>query len=180
MIESITGRVRTTDEVKQDEAMSRRIKEGVVKENQHNLENMAVSNTLGDVTNTPTKPSAKATPASAPTPEKRLTFDEDNHVVTYEPPVFSTIPNNKLQDLRISAGGTFPYKDGVESSKYSINLPLVVLLLRHYANVRMLNLLLFQELETPRRQRNPRRRRVQLLQRRESVLSPPSLVGQVE
>ena len=44
-----------------------------------------------------------------------MTFDEDNHVVTYEPPVFSTIPNNNLQDLRISAGGTFPYKDGVES-----------------------------------------------------------------
>lgn len=37
LIKSITGRVRTTDEVKQDEAMSRRIKEGFVKENQHNL-----------------------------------------------------------------------------------------------------------------------------------------------
>ena len=99
LIESITGRVRTTDEVKQDEVMSRRIKEGVVKENQHNLKNMAVSvpnPILRNISNTPTKPSAKATPAAAPTPEKRLTFDEDNHVVTYEPPVFSTIPNNNL------------------------------------------------------------------------------------
>ena len=118
LIKSVTCKVRTTDEVKRDKANSKRIRDGVVKEDQHNLKNMAV--TLGDVTNTPTKPSAKATtskiyPAAAPTPEKQLVFDEGNHVVNYKPPVFSTIPNNNLQGLHIGISGTYPYNGGEES-----------------------------------------------------------------